>query len=49
MLALYNAVNRSHYDSLSDLEIITLEDAVYIKMKNDAAYLVDGNIALYEH
>ena len=33
-LALYNAVNGSEYDDLADLEIITLTDAVYLKMKN---------------
>ena len=48
-LELYNAVNGSDYTDLSDLEIITLDDAVYIKMKNDVAYLVSGNIAVYEH
>ncbi|MBR2186500.1 MAG: hypothetical protein IJ857_04105, partial [Lachnospiraceae bacterium] len=48
-LDLYNAVNGSNYTDLSDLEIITLENVVYIKMKNDAAYLIGGNIALYEH
>lgn len=46
---MYNAVNGSNYTDLSDLEIITLENVVYIKMKNDAAYLIGGNIALYEH
>ena len=48
-LELYNAVNKSHYTNLNDLEIITLEDAVYIKMKNDLAYLISGHIAVYEH
>ena len=48
-LELYNAVNGSHYTDIGDLAIITLEDAVYIKMKNDMAYLISGNIALYEH
>ena len=48
-LELYNAINGSHYEDLSDLEIVTLTDAVYIKMKNDLAYLISGNIALYEH
>ena len=48
-LDLYNAVNNCHYKDPSELEIITLEDAVYIKMKNDAAYLISGNIAAYEH
>ena len=50
-LDLYNAVNGSDYgyNKLHDLEIISLDDAVYIKMKNDVAYLMAGNIALYEH
>ncbi len=48
-LELYNAINGSDYGKLSDLEIITLEDAVYIKMKNDVAYLISGTIAVYEH
>ncbi len=48
-LDLYNAVNGSNYKNLRDLEIITLDDAVYIKMKNDVAYLVAGTIAMYEH
>ena len=48
-LELYNAINGSDYTRLEDLEIITLEDAVYIKMKNDVAYLINGTIAVYEH
>ncbi len=48
-LELYNAINGTHYTELSHLEIITLTDAVYIKMKNDVAYLISGTIALYEH
>ncbi len=48
-LELYNAVNGSNYTNLNDLEIITLENAVYIKMKNDIAYLISGTIAVYEH
>ena len=48
-LELYNAINHTNYTKLSDLEIISLEDAVYIKMKNDVAYLVSDTIAVYEH
>ncbi len=48
-LELYNAINGSDYSRIEDLEIITLEDAVYIKMKNDVAYLINGTIAVYEH
>ena len=48
-LSLYNAVNKSHYTDPSELEIITLENVVYLGMKNDAAYLLAGDVALYEH
>ncbi len=48
-LELYNAVNGSNYTDPAELAIITLEDAIYIKMKNDMAYLISGNVALYEH
>jgi hypothetical protein len=48
-LQLYNAVNKSSYTDVSDLEIITLTDAIYMKAKNDVAYLVSGNMAIYEH
>ncbi len=48
-LQLYNAVNKSHYTNPSQLEIITLTDAVYIRMKNDVAYLMSDNMAVYEH
>ena len=48
-LDLYNAINGSSYDKVSELEIITLSDAIYMKMKNDVSYLICGTIALYEH
>ena len=48
-LQLYNALNKSEYTRLSDLEIVTLENAVYIRMKNDVAYLICGNLPVYEH
>ncbi|MDC7291238.1 hypothetical protein NXH76_25970 [Blautia schinkii] len=35
LLSLYNALNHSHYDNPDDLEIVTLENAIYMNMKND--------------
>ena len=35
LLSLYNAVNGSSYTNADDLEINTLEDVVYMGMKND--------------
>ncbi len=49
LLELYNAVSGRHYDNPDELEIVTLENAVYIGMKNDLAFLLDTGIYLYEH
>lgn len=48
-LELYNALNLSGYSKESELEIKTLEDAIWMKMKNDVAYLIRDVLALYEH
>ena len=49
LLSLYNAVNGTSYKETSDLEIVTLENAVYMNMKNDLAFLMDFHLNLYEH
>ena len=49
LLSLYNAVNGTAYDDPSMLEIVTLENAVYIGMKNDLSFIVNTNLFLYEH
>ena len=49
LLSLYNAINRSAYESPEDLEIVTLESAIYMGMKNDLAFIIDTNLFLYEH
>ena len=46
---LYNAVNNSAYNNINDLEVNTLEDAVYLSMKNDISFLIGGTMNLYEH
>ena len=33
LLSLYNAINRSVYENPEDLEIVTLENAIYMGMK----------------
>ena len=40
-LSLYNAVNNSNYTNADDLIFTTLEDVVYMKMKNDVSFLFD--------
>lgn len=49
LLSLYNAVNGSSYEDPDALEIVTLENAVYMGMKNDLAFIIDMNLLLYEH
>lgn len=49
LLGLYNAVSGRNYDNPDELEIVTLENAVYLGMKNDLAFLVDLNLYLFEH
>ena len=39
-LSLYNAVNGSAYTNPDDITLITIEDAVYMSMKNDVSFLI---------
>ena len=48
LLSLYNAVTRSHYQNAEALKIVTLENAIYMGMKNDLAFMLETNIYLYE-
>ena len=48
LLSLYNAVNGTSYVNEDDLEIVTLENAVYMSMKNDISCLLDMNLQIYE-
>ena len=48
-LSLYNAVSGAHYDDPEKLEIVTLENAIYMGMKNDLAFIIDTDLFLYEH
>ena len=49
LLSLYNAVNSRDYTNPDDLEIVTLENAIYMGIKNDLAFIIDTNLYLYEH
>ena len=49
LLSLYNAINRTEYDDPEKLQIVTLENAIYMGMKNDLAFIIDMNLFLYEH
>ena len=49
LLSLYNAVIGKNYKNPEELEIVTLENAIYMGMKNDLAFIIDTNLYLYEH
>ncbi len=49
LLDLYNALNGTTYQDAAQLEIVTIESAVYVVMKNDLAYILSGTLSMYEH
>lgn len=49
LLQLYNAMNHTQYTNSEDLIITTMEDVVYIGMKNDLSFLIANEMNLYEH
>ena len=49
LLELYNAVNGSTYSDPKELEIVTLDDVIFMKMKNDLSFMISNQLNLYEH
>lgn len=49
LLSLYNAVNGTHYTDVENLRITTLENAIYMNMKNDLSFVFDFSLSIYEH
>ena len=49
LLELYNGMSGKHYTNPELLEINTLENAIYMSIKNDISFLIDGRLSLYEH
>lgn len=48
-LSLYNAINNSTYQDSDQLEIYTMNDFLYMGMKNDLSFLIDWNLNIFEH
>ena len=46
LLSLYNAISETSYTDENELEIVTLESAIYMGMKNDLAFIIDTNLCL---
>ena len=51
LLDLYNAVNGTDYANPEELEVNTLENVLYLSMKNDLSFLIDAelNPVSYKH
>ncbi len=49
LLSLFNAIHGTTYEDPEELEITTLENAVYMSMKNDISCVLDMQLDLYEH
>lgn len=48
-LALYNAINGSNYDNPDDITFNTIDDAVYLGMKNGVSFIIVDEMNLWEH
>lgn len=49
LLSLYNLITGKNYTNPDLLNIVTLDNAIYMNMKNDLAFLIDFSIYLFEH
>ena len=47
-LSLYNAVNGSNYENADDIKYNTIDDAIYMNMKNDVSFIIEDTMSLYE-
>lgn len=48
LLSLYNALNDTNYENPDDLEINTIDDVIFMGMKNDVSCIIDSKMSLYE-
>ena len=48
-LSLYNAVNKSSYTDSDAIQITTIEDVLYLSMKNDLSFILADTMNFYEH
>ena len=49
LLGLYNAVSGKQYKDPGALNVNTLENAIYMAIKNDLSFVIDSRLSLYEH
>ena len=49
LLGLYNAISGKQYKDPGALSVNTLENAIYMAIKNDLSFVIDSRLSLYEH
>ncbi|MDY2781096.1 MAG: hypothetical protein SOU06_06125, partial [Bulleidia sp.] len=47
-LSLFNALNGTCYDDPCEVKLVTLEDVLFISIKNDVAFILSDTLNLYE-
>ena len=47
-LSLYNAMNGTNYTNPDSIQLTTVEDAVYMGMKNDTSFLITETMNFWE-
>ncbi len=47
-ISLYNALNGTNYSEDEEIEVTTIQDVIYINMKNDVSFIVDSHMSLFE-
>ena len=48
-LEVYNALNLSHYTDPEEIQICILENGIQLSIRNDASFILDHYMSLYEH
>lgn len=48
-LSLYNALNKTSYDDPESLELTTIGNVIYMRVKNDVSFLIGNEQVLWEH
>ena len=48
-LSVYNVLNDTNYTNPEDVEVYTLDKGVSLTIRNDAAFVVDAALSIYEH
>lgn len=49
VLAVYNAVNHSEYKDPEQVEMCRLDRGISLSVRNDASFILDANLSIYEH